>query len=73
MSCEVDYKRCVNSNECAELLPILVYLNITVNTLAPLLLHLMLILRKSETELDLQIQGIVRESLAKTKLIGEDL
>jgi hypothetical protein len=68
----VDHDRFVNSEDCGELLPIPVCSNITPNTPAPFLLHLMLMLGEFETELDLRMQGTMRESLASAKLIGDD-
>jgi hypothetical protein len=68
----VDHDRFVNSEDCDELLPIPVCSNITPNTPAPFLLHLMLMLGEFETELDLRMQGTMRESLASAKLIGDD-
>ena len=68
----VDRKRFVDSEDCDELLPIPVCSNITPNTPAAFLLHLMLMLGEFETELDLRMQGTMRESLANAKLIGDD-
>ena len=68
----VDRKRFVDSEDCDKLLPIPVCSNITPNTPAPFLLHLMLMLGEFETELDIRMQGTMRESLANAKLIGDD-
>ena len=48
-----DYNRCVDSEDCDKLLPIPVYSNITPTIPVPLLMHLMFILCKFETELGL--------------------
>ena len=68
----VDHERFANSEDCNKLLPIPVCSNITPDTPAPFLLHLMLMLGKFKTKLDLQMQGTICESLAIAKLIGGD-
>ena len=67
-----DWIRFVDNVDIDELLPIPVCSNITPNEPVPFLLHLMLMLGKFETELDLHITGSIRENLYYAKLIGKE-
>ena len=49
-----------------------VFSSVTPRTPIPFLLHVMLMCGKFETELDLRMQGTMRESLAAANLIGND-
>ena len=53
-------------------LPIPVYSSVTPHNAVEFLVHMMLMLGEFETELDLQMQGSMRESLAMAKLIDDD-
>ena len=59
-------------DDLGEVLPIPVFSSVTPHNPVPFLLHMMLMLGEFETELDLRMQGSMRESLAKAKLIGNE-
>lgn len=67
-----DWIRFVNNDDIDELLPISVCSNIAPNEPVPFLLHLMLMLGKFETEVDLRMIGSIWESLCYIKLIGKE-
>ena len=55
-----------------EHLPIPVFSSVTPHNPTPFLLHMMLMLGKYETELDIRMQPSIRHSLVKVKLIGNE-
>ena len=67
-----DWIRFVDDDDIDKLLPIPVCSNITPNEPVPFLLHLMLMLGKFETELDLRMTGSIWEILCYAKLIGKE-
>ena len=67
-----DWIRFVDNGDIDELLTIPVCSNITPNKPVSFLLHLMLVLGKFETEVDLRITCSIWKSLYYAKLIGKE-